>query len=110
MCPMCIRSKTPWHWTIFLPLRPPASVAASASMSLTLLVDATRRPLRGQVLEPFLRRFGNRVWIPDRRLAPVVDIGQHDLHAVLELRLRLPAEDAPYLLGLGEGAVGLART
>src|SRR5207247_7666947 len=112
MCPMCIRSKTPWHWTTLTPFfsrRRSASVPASASISLTLPVDATRRALRGQKLKPFLRRFRDRRGIPDRRLAPVIDVGQHDSHAVLEFRLRLPAEHLTNLRRVGERAVRLAR-
>src|SRR5476649_1330935 len=109
MWPMCIRSNTPWHCTTVLPRRLPASSVASASMSLTLLVGGTRGPLRRQELKPFFRRFSDRIRIPHRRFAPVVDVGQHDLHAVFELRLRLPAEDAADLRRVGKRAIGLDR-
>src|SRR6266849_5155310 len=104
MCPMCIRSKTPWHWTTVRPLfsrRRSSSTPASASMSLTLLVGATRGTLRGQELEPLLRRLGDRGWIPDRRFTPVVNVGHHDLHALFKCRFRPPAEDAADLRCVG---------
>src|SRR5436190_19340536 len=77
-------------------------------MSLTLLLAANLRTSGGKIVEPFLRRLGNRCGIPYRRVAPVVDVVQHDPHTLLERHTRSPAEHPLNLRGVGKGTVRLA--
>src|SRR5262249_13040038 len=67
-------------------------------------------PLSRQGPEPTGSRLGDRFRIPERCLAPVVDLGEDAPHALLEAHLLRPAEIAPDLGNIGEGAIRLART
>src|SRR2546427_6910969 len=64
--------------------------------------------LRAQILEPGLRRFVDRVRIPERRAAPVVDIGENSPQAFFETHLWAPIELRGDPGNVGPGAVGLA--
>src|SRR3989442_12963794 len=64
--------------------------------------------LRAQILEPGLRRFVDRVRIPERRAAPVVDIGENSPHAFFQTPLWGPIELRGDPGNVGPGAVGPA--
>src|SRR5262249_33695064 len=66
-------------------------------------------PLSRQGPEPTGSRLGDRFWIPERCLAPIVDLSQDAPYALLEAHLLRPAEIAPDLGNVGEGAVRLTR-
>src|SRR6516225_4605511 len=65
--------------------------------------------LRPQCLEPGFRRFLDRFRIPQRRVAPILDLGHHPPDALLERNEGLPIEIAPDLCNVGPGDVRLAR-
>src|SRR5262249_25558328 len=63
-----------------------------------------------QCLKPGLRRFLDRLWIPQRCVAPILDFSHHQPNALLERDERVPVEIAPDLGNVGPGDVRLART
>src|SRR3989442_7867560 len=69
---------------------------------------ATPSALRAQILEPGLCRLVDRLRIPERRAAPVVDIGENSPHAFFETHLWAPIELRGDPGNVGPGAVGLA--
>src|SRR5713101_3712588 len=82
--------------------------AASSSRVLILWANFSYMTLRlAQVLEPVPRGLGNGVHRPHGRLAPVVDMVEHDLDALLEAHRGLPAQRASDLRDVGMRAVGL---
>src|SRR6266536_2047982 len=68
------------------------------------------RPLLPQIIEPGLGGLRNRLWIPERRVFPAVDVLQHDLHPLLEAHFGLPAEHGYDLADVRKRAVRLPRT
>src|SRR5207302_10238649 len=71
---------------------------------------ATPSTLRAQILEPGLCRFVARVRIPERRAAPVVDIGENFPHAFFATHLWAPFEPRGHPRYVGPAAVPLAGT
>src|SRR6516165_2903371 len=102
--------------TFFPRGRGPMAAAISAAVrilwltSLRLASSIIMGPLGRQGSEPTGSRPGDRFWIPERCLAPIVDVGENALYAVLEAHLLRPPEMAPDLGNIGEGAVRLAGT
>ena len=60
--------------------------------------------------KPIAGRLGDARRRPDRRVAPIVDVLQHHLHAIGEADLGLPAEVALNLGNVGPGAIRFPRT
>src|ERR1700730_6590336 len=82
--------------------------AASSSRDLILWANFSYMARRlAQVLEPVSGRLGDGIHRPHRRRAPVVDMIEHDLDALLEAHRGLPAERASDLRDIGMLAVGL---
>src|SRR5919197_5045499 len=67
-------------------------------------------PRWAQLPEPVARRFGNAIDGPYRRIAPIIDMLEHDPNALSEGHLRRPAEFTVDLRDVGPGAIGFART
>src|SRR5690349_16664632 len=96
--------------------RAPMILASSAAVlilwSYIFLTEAImRRPPSGalaEVVEPGLGGDGDRFWVPQRCILPIVDLLQHALHPFLEAHLGSPAQHACYLGDVGVGALGLA--
>src|SRR5208283_4563668 len=64
---------------------------------------------RAEIGKPRRRGTCDRIRIPQRRIAPIFDVGDYSSNALLEAHLRSPAEvglDARYI---GPGAIRLAR-
>src|SRR5229473_3442645 len=101
-------SKVPWHMmAVRFRGRGPRR-AASSSRVLILWANFSYMTLRlAQVLEPVPRGLGNGVHRPHGRRAPVVDMVEHDLDALLEAHRGLPAQRASDLRDVGMRAVGL---
>lgn len=59
-------------------------------------------------LEPGAGRLGDRVGVPEGRVTPAFDVGEHSAHSLLEGDPRLPAEVAADLRDVGPRAVRLA--
>src|ERR1035441_4876325 len=60
--------------------------------------------------KPILRCLRDRSWVPNRRLAPVVNILEHGLHAILERNPRFPPQLRADSGDIGPGAFRFSRT
>src|SRR5436190_9427504 len=87
--PGCTTSNTPWHMMTFF-LR--GGLPSSARSSSTVLIlwryfsvsdESTCLPL-SQVLEPGLGGLGDGIGVPQRSVAPIVDVGEDAGDAFLE--------------------------
>src|SRR3990172_6269863 len=95
-------SNVPWHMiALRVRGRGPRSAASSSRVLILWANFSYMASALTQVLEPVARRPGDRVRRPDWRRAPVVDVVEHDLDALLQTDLRLPAPDAPDLGNVG---------
>src|SRR5258708_1135454 len=129
--PRCKRSNVPCAWTTVWPARRLCSQAAATSARVRILSRglAARRTAAWWIsfvtLESILvlLRHWLRHWLglekakpvpgrrgdagrrPDRRVAPIVDVGQHHLHAFGKADLGLPPEVALNLGYVGPGAI-----
>src|ERR1700722_2450592 len=114
--PGCTTSKTPWQRIAFFARGRLPRIAASSSTVLTLCPyccvreDITASPDRGglcisaEEFEPGCRRLCDRFGVPQRRVAPIIDVVEDAAHALLEGDFRLPAQLAADLGNIGEGA------
>src|SRR5438132_13906624 len=103
-------SKVPWHMmAVRFRGRGPRRAASSSRVLILWVNFSYMTPRLAQVLEPAPRGLGNSVHRPHRRRAPVVDMVDHDLDALLEAHRRLPAQRASDLRDVGMRAVGLPR-
>src|SRR5215831_13993507 len=109
-------SNVPWHMmTLRWRGRGPMAAAISAAVlilwltSFLLAASIMASTRWGERFEPFGGGFGNRIGIPQRGIAPVVDLGDDAADPFLERDLRLPAEIAANPADVREGAVRLAR-
>src|SRR5437879_1453965 len=103
-------SKVPWHMmAVRFRGRGPRRAASSSRVLILWVNFSYMTPRLAQVLEPVPRGLGNSVHRPHRRRAPVVDMVDHDLDALLEAHRRLPAQRASDLRDVGMRAVGLPR-
>src|SRR5208282_4212222 len=93
--------------------RAPIALQSSSTVLIFFLSlsSVMVRELRGtrEIGEPGPRRLGDRFGVPQRRLAPVLDLPQDAGNALLEADPGLPAQLALDLADVGEGAIGLAR-
>src|SRR6202045_2017525 len=129
--PRCRRSNVPCAWTTVWPARRACSQAAATSAKvrtlwrglgelptggcgisfatlesiLVLLRHWLRHWLGVEKAEPVAGRFRNARPRPHRRVAPIVDVLQHHLHAVGKADLGLPAQVALNLGNVGPGAI-----
>src|SRR5580693_2389428 len=129
--PRCKRSNVPWAWTTVWPARRACSQAAATSAKVrTLWRGLGARPTGGcgisfatlesiavllrhwlrhwlgiEKAEPIAGRFGNARCRPHRRVAPIVDVLQHHLHALGKADLGLPSEVALDLGNVGPSAI-----
>src|SRR6202451_891454 len=125
--PRCRRSNVPWAWTTLWPARRSCSQPAAPSAKLrTLSRGLGARPTGGcgisfATLESILVLL--RHWLgvekakpvagcfrdarrrPDRRVAPIVDVLEHHLHAVGKAYLGLPSQVALNLGNVGPGTI-----
>src|ERR1700722_1350251 len=127
--PRCKRSNVPWAWTTVWPARRLCSQAAATSAKVrTLPRGLGGRPTGGcgisfatlesiaallrhctalgvEKAEPVAGRFRNARRRPHRRVAPIVDILQHHLHAFGKADLGLPSQVALNLGDVGPGTI-----
>src|SRR5487761_707955 len=69
-------------------------------------IDLSRLRLRRAFTEEFEPRLGgarDRVYVPERSVAPIIDLGDNAADAVLEAHPRHPGELPRDLSGIGEG-------
>src|SRR5271157_1619277 len=69
---------------------------------------STTSALPAQILEPGLGGTRDRLRIPQRRVAPMLDVRHHAAHALRERHHGLPAEIALNSADVRPGAIGLA--
>src|SRR6185437_16843669 len=67
-------------------------------------------PSGTEMVEPGLGRPRDRIRIPERRVAPIVDLGRHSGHPLGERHHRPPAELRPDLADIRPGTIRLAGT
>src|ERR1700692_400406 len=123
----CRRSNVPWAWTTVWPARRACSQAAATSAKVrTLSRGLGERPTGGwgisfatlksilvllrhwlgvEKAEPVAGRLGDARRRPDRRVAPIVDVRQHHLHAIGKADLGMPPEVALNLGNVGPSAI-----
>ena len=64
--------------------------------------------LCAEILKPTLSCFGNRIGGPYRRLLPIVDVVQHDLHTIFKTNFGMPSQLAFNLSYICPRTIGLA--
>src|ERR1700722_14322447 len=128
--PRCRRSNVPWAWTTVWPARRGGSQAAATSAkvrslsrglggrptggwgisfaTLESIVVLLRHWLGVEKAEPVAGRFRNARRRPHRRVAPIVDVLEHHLHAVGKAYLGLPSQVALNLGNVGPCAIRLS--
>src|SRR5580704_16372982 len=128
--PRCSRSNVPWAWTTVWPARRACSQAAATSAKVrTLSRGLGARPsgscgisfatlesilvllrhwLGVEKAKPVAGRFRDARRRPDRRVAPIVDVLEHHLHAVGKAYLGLPSQVALNLGNVGPCAIRLS--
>src|SRR5580704_9431590 len=127
--PRCKRSNVPWAWTTVWPARLACSQAAATSAKVRTLwrglggwptggcgisfatLESIAVLLRHcaalgvEKAEPVAGRLGDARRRPHRRVAPIIDVLQHHLHAVGKADLGLPAQVALNLGNVGPSAI-----
>src|ERR1700730_14044090 len=92
-CPGCTTSNTPWHMiTRFSRGGGPMIARNSSGVLILCRYRSINETISGlllnfffaEIAEPGFCRLGNRCRVPQRSLAPALDIGEHALHAVRE--------------------------
>src|ERR1700681_4469285 len=115
MWPGCTTSKTPWHIITFFPRGRGPTMVISSPTVLTLWLRNLRLASSMNVspchiLEPDLAGLRDRLGIPQRCLAPVIDLLEYVAHALFETNLGAPSKVAGDSGDICMRNIGFARS